>query len=438
MDSSSIHLSPDVFAHFWAWWHLFDGRSLPIRQGPRYKHKRPLSPKFGRHLATIKYRIEVPRLFLSHVYTDDSRDAWVDGVTPFVGVKAMAHHFQADMHQRATESTTIAPDGTHRKVVHKPFDAVEVVMKELDLRALLAVFDTPLKQAVQLEPTNLESTYRKRANMPMEAPDSPWIDLDDFADIGWSSTDTPRVHLLPTVACPRFTYFKQTTACVTDTKVESTKFGKENSHVCLLGKESCMSLIFHLLRFYTYIATAVPQVQIDIALNRVSELRNLSSDGVDPCMPTGSVPQVKCLRSAPTVCSQLQQNSADTNYMIALLEDYVAHLRQVDAQSRSLPSNNSQYYMPVDFVSPEEWDDFDNVYQVHCPRIYLDNSIRDVRVSQLDVLGLLTTSQIMMQYYYCSRSRRGIEYHMATRCASQTIHTLLRTDLTRQGCEIHT
>ena len=101
--------------------------------------------------------------------------------------------------------------------------------------------------------------------------------------------------------------------------------------------------------------------------------------------------------------------------MIALLEDYVAHLRQVDAQSRSLPSNGSQYYMPVDFVSPEEWGDFDNVYQVHCPRIYLDNSIRDVRILQLDVLVVLTTLQIMMQYYYSSRTRRGMEYHMATR-----------------------
>ncbi|OBZ70295.1 hypothetical protein A0H81_09960 [Grifola frondosa] len=55
--------------------------------------------------------------------------------------------------------------------------------------------------------------------------------------------------------------------------------------------------------------------------------------------------------------------------------------------------------MPADSVSPEEWAEFDNVYQVYCPQIIMDNAIRD----------------IMMQYYYCSRSRRGFEYHMATR-----------------------
>ncbi|KAJ3537089.1 hypothetical protein NM688_g6737 [Phlebia brevispora] len=364
---SSIHFSPEVFAHFWAWWHLFDGTSLPIRQGNLYKHKRPLAPKFGKHLATIKYRIEVPRLFLSHVYTDESRDAWADGVTPFVGVKVMARHFQVDMHQRATETIHISPDGTRKSFVHKPFDAIEVVMKEVDLRALLAVFDTPLKAAVQLDPSYTESSYRKRADMPVVEADSPWFDLDDFRDMEcWPPKEMPRLHLLPAGSCPRFTYFKRVSGTATENCIENSKFGSENSHVCLLGREA-----------------SVPQVQMDIALDRIAELRKMSSDGIDPCVPDSS----------------LRQGSTDTNYMISLLEDYVAHLRQVDAQSRTLPSNGSQYYMPVDSVSPDEWDDFANVYQVHCPRIYLDNSIRD----------------IMMQYYYCSRARRGIEYHMATR-----------------------
>ena len=70
--------------------------------------------------------------------------------------------------------------------------------------------------------------------------------------------------------------------------------------------------------------------------------------------------------------------------MISLLEDYVTHLRQVDARSRIIPCNGPQnYYMPADSVSPDEWDEFTNVYQVHCPKIYLDNSIRDVSCSLL-------------------------------------------------------
>lgn len=65
--------------------------------------------------------------------------------------------------------------------------------------------------------------------------------------------------------------------------------------------------------------------------------------------------------------------------MIKLLEGYILQLRQVDMASRgSARKRNSSYYMPTDLVSPEEWSGFDNVYQVHCPHIMMDNAIRDV------------------------------------------------------------
>ena len=65
--------------------------------------------------------------------------------------------------------------------------------------------------------------------------------------------------------------------------------------------------------------------------------------------------------------------------MISLLEDYVNHLQKVDAQSKSAFANGPlTYYMPVDSVSPDDWAQFDNVYQVHCPNLYFDNVIRDV------------------------------------------------------------
>ncbi|KAG1855096.1 hypothetical protein C8R48DRAFT_776498 [Suillus tomentosus] len=148
---SSFHLTPHAFAHFWSWWALFDGNlSLPVRQGSYYPSK-TVSPKFARHLATVKYRIVVPRLFISHVYIDDTRDSWISGITSFVGTKANVGHFQADMHQRDQES--IAPgDGQDSiKVVrHKPFYAAEVVMKDMDLRAMPATFSEPLKQAIPL------------------------------------------------------------------------------------------------------------------------------------------------------------------------------------------------------------------------------------------------------------------------------------------------
>ena len=43
--------------------------------------------------------------------------------------------------------------------------------------------------------------------------------------------------------------------------------------------------------------TAVPQVQIELALQRIAELRNLSTDGVDPCVPNSPLPQVSVYHS---------------------------------------------------------------------------------------------------------------------------------------------
>jgi hypothetical protein len=41
-------------------------------------------------------------------------------------------------------------------------------------------------------------------------------------------------------------------------------------------------------------------------------------------------------------------------------------------------SKEQTYYMPSDTVSADEWSCFDNVYQVHCPKIFMNNAIRDV------------------------------------------------------------
>ncbi|CAL1700808.1 unnamed protein product [Somion occarium] len=365
---SSIHLSPKLFAHFWAWWTLFDFKALPIRQGGRYNYKRPLSPKFGQHLATIKYRIVLPKLFISHAYMDESSDAWVDGVTPFVGVKAMIDTFQADMHQRSQESTITTPNSSTKTVEHKPFYAVEVVMKGLELRALLAIFSEPLKQRVPLESSPLGSAYRTRENIPVIKPDSVWIDLDDFVEIDWSSEGIPVLHLLPAVFCPRFTYFKRAQdKNVSGERIDVTKFGNENTHVCLLGTES-----------------SVPEVQIDLVEKRILELRELLMRNGRESEKAG-----------------IAQTNTDARKMIPLLENYVKHLHKVDAATRRT-NNRHSYYMPSDSVSPQEWSEFSNVYQVHNPQLFMDNIMRD-------------TPQILLQYYYCSRARKGLEYHMASR-----------------------
>jgi hypothetical protein len=73
--TNALHLTPKAFTHFWTWCSLFDSiPTLRLRTGS-YFVSRTITPKFGRHIATIKYRIILTKLFVMHGYMDDSRES---------------------------------------------------------------------------------------------------------------------------------------------------------------------------------------------------------------------------------------------------------------------------------------------------------------------------------------------------------------------------
>lgn len=142
------------------------------------------------------------------------------------------------MHQRDQE--TIAPGkipDSIQVVRHKPFYAAEVVLKNVDLRTLFAVFPEPLKQSVPLS-ANPDNCNKNRASLGSGIPPS-WLDSDDFVETDWS----PAHNLLefqsfPVLSCPKVTYLKKNSH-VTEIQVENSKFGDEDTHTCLLGSEPC-------------------------------------------------------------------------------------------------------------------------------------------------------------------------------------------------------
>ena len=170
-----------------------------------------------------------------------SNIAWVDGVTPWVGLKGKVDELQVDMHQREEESVVPGPvSNTTRILRRKPFYAAEVIMKGLELRALLATFQEPMKQNIDMTAPSQKSNYRKHTYLPITPPSSIWYDLGDFQELDWSPPDHCTLHLLPLAACPHFTYFKRNET-LSDSH-QASKFGSEHSHMCLLGKEPCKIL----------------------------------------------------------------------------------------------------------------------------------------------------------------------------------------------------
>lgn len=190
----------------------------------------------------------------------------------------MIEKFQVDMHQRDQETvvSSVDPETPAKVLRRKPFYAAELVMKGLDLRALLANFPERLKQLVPVSSSSQTSNYRTRSDLPPVDPQSPWYDADDFHEIDWSSQETPVLHILPVVSCPRFMYFKRNPM---DVQTESSKFGNEETHRCLLGKEPCRSRLASCRSLLIMMSSrlAAPQVQISLASDRISELRNAFS-----------------------------------------------------------------------------------------------------------------------------------------------------------------
>lgn len=231
--------------------------TLPIRQGKLFPNARPPSKKFGRHLATLKYGLAVSQLFISHIYIDDSRETWTDGVTNFVGLKALVSSFEADMHQREQEGTI--PDvarHTLKKIRHKPFYAAEVKLSGLQVQAVLATFQDQLKCAIEMGGQQRENRFANAEAFPFDQTQRKWIDRDDFEEIDWTPADeNSSLHMFPIGSCPRFSYFRRssgklqqavTSSKTTQTIVERSRFGDEDTHVCLMGKEPCKSTSLHL------------------------------------------------------------------------------------------------------------------------------------------------------------------------------------------------
>ncbi|KIY67939.1 hypothetical protein CYLTODRAFT_375145 [Cylindrobasidium torrendii FP15055 ss-10] len=325
MSPSSIYLTRLAFKSFWRWWTLFDSTlALPVRQGSLYP-RRLNTPKLGRHLATMKYRIVLKKVHIMHGYLDESRDAWVAGITPWIGVKALVDEFYADMHQRETETTVTDPDGHERILRHKPFSEAEVVFKGLDLRALVAIFDEPLKKEYPPDSSSHGGNYRKQ-DLPETPLSSSWYDPDDFVELDWEATDEPRqFHLLPVVACPYFMFFKKMDAH--ETPSQNSKFGTEDTHSCLLRTEPTADYI-----------------QAAIAVQRLEELK-------------ATIDIEKCDADSPIFKK------------MTVLQQHIDHLRS---------NRTSEHFLPQTGVSTEEWKTFDNVYHIHCPQIFLDSAIRDI------------------------------------------------------------
>jgi hypothetical protein len=239
-NASTVHLSGLTFAHFWKWWDLFEGSMfLPIRQGSLYPGPQTNTPKFGQHLATIKYRVWVDNVFIAHIYDHDTSDAWHAGETRMVGIKFHMAHFKADLHQTDRAKVDKTDPGRLKKGSRKVFNAVEVNIESIDLKTMYSLFEDLSKLSVRMPH---ESSHSGQAPwlhaLPLED-HSEWMSLDDWVELGPRITAKPKTYMLDFARCPHFSYRK---SLPIDPEMHDTRFGEEDTHTCLMGYTPCKQL----------------------------------------------------------------------------------------------------------------------------------------------------------------------------------------------------
>ena len=228
--------------------------SLPIRQGKLFPKSPPPHRKFGRSLATIKYRFDISDLYISHFYPQMSKADWTTGRDTALGVKAHIQHFQAYLHQR--EQTKIVRKealGRMGTIKHKPFYAADVILEAMELRAISTVFESQSKAFLEKIATHMGDVPEPDGQLVEDLPhdEAPWYNGDDYVDTdGRPADQNPRFEMHELGFCPQFHYSRWLPALKLrpdviekmkkghwfGTDLEASKFGKEPSHQCLLGE----------------------------------------------------------------------------------------------------------------------------------------------------------------------------------------------------------
>lgn len=436
---NSLYFSAESFTHFWCWWKTFDSAlALPIRQGTLFPSAQAASKKFGRHVATIKYRFGISPLFLAHTYRYESAPDWVHGQNIVIGLKAKISRFNVDLHSRAIETTIRKPEMKEpKKLIRKAFYEAEIECQDVEIRALSAVFQTPRKSAYANEIGLATDQDESETNSILEdhhdglefsvnpsgdeaacsfysgnpsTKDMEWIDLNDFSDIFfWPNSSTlqqPKIKMFHCLSCPRISFLRRpspagtlqpqtATSTTSDWEsvadgqpIERTKFGKEDTHTCFIGK-----------------AEDPMKVQVGLIDARLKELEEQKYQYLLRVTTADARPEDNLMLLQLEARMQTLREYRSTMLNANGLSRRKSSPEHTQNQTESLSDSGSSwphgemYLFEMANQIADENSEWTNRLLVHNPSILISNSIRD----------------ILLKYYYSSSQRRAFMYHLSAR-----------------------
>lgn len=410
--SNNLYFSPLAWQHFWAWMRLFNSAmALPIRQGQLFPNAPPPSPKFGRHLGTIKYRFDIAPLFISHLYTQFSRSDWARGVSTMLGIKARLDVFHIDMHQRQQEMVKERAElQKAQKVFHKPFYEAEADFSGIDLRTLVGRFQDSSKRLIEFDDVDADPDENVNflGGENPEGPDSSWVDLDDFVEVDYtpSVTETPEIRLIQALTCPHFNFYrrldshgerenKNKNRPKAERKEEAvdleyTKFGNEraaHTHTCLIGQGPKPAAV----------QEELAAARLEELHQQLTQIREGSSDRLDK---ESTDELVQDIRRRIQLVEQ-HRDLIDSKYSGAADNFAPEHKGEEDHAGRGKQQSSKTHIDGAANINEllSDWDTFEDRFLIHNPTFFFSNQTR----------------LILLRYYSSSKRRKSIIHHLTAR-----------------------
>ncbi|KAF3908642.1 hypothetical protein AA313_de0203483 [Arthrobotrys entomopaga] len=409
---NTIHLTPRVFTHFYDWWGLFSGvMSLPIRQGALFPGVEKSTKKFGRHLATIKYKLLLSPLYLSHIYKHKDAEEYKaeagggnspsDMITA-TGLKVKLHRFSLDAHQRKEESVMkLKGLNVDRRSTNMSIHQAELDFNTADIRAVSATIASSTSDDVKDwagfdMPINDNATpLGDSSNFSISDGDTDWIDVDDFVELDWilPTRFSPSTKIMPLASTPRFTYIRQTDHTYDSISGRKGKspFGHEASHDCMMNRNNDPREIQCGL-----IESRMEKVYSQLSKNQ--ELLDTLAE---------SIKQDRDNPKLPKESERLSQQSSVLTDKLKFLQNMLRHMSKyldesaIDDEASSVDSKS--YLEEPEMLDAEpfnRWDDdFNNRFIVHNMQAKWSNDLRNV----------------ILRYIHQVNQRRGFVYYMSRR-----------------------
>ncbi|KAK6359672.1 hypothetical protein TWF696_000816 [Orbilia brochopaga] len=403
---NTIHLTPRVFTHFYDWWGLFSGvMSLPVRQGPLFPGIEKSTKKFGRHLATIKYKLLLSPLYLSHIYKHKDAEEYkveangntVSDAITATGLKVKLHRFTLDAHQRKEESIMkLKGLNIDRRSTNMSIHQAELDFNTADIRAVSATIASStsddLKEWAGFDvPINDNATpIGDTSNFSISDGDTDWIDVDDFVELDWilPTRYSPSTKIMPLASTPRFTYFRQTDHLCGENR--KSPFGHEATHDCVMNQNNDPREIQCGL-----IQSRLEKVHSHLRKNK--ELLDTLAESIkkDKENPKLTKESERLIQQSSVLMDKIK-------FLQNMLRNMSKYLDEsaVDDGTSSVDSNLEAEIRLNDAEPFSQWDDdFNNRFIVHNMQAKWSNDLRNV----------------ILRYIHQVNQRRGFVYYMSRR-----------------------